>query len=75
MDTARPLTNLQREILELFSFEVPEEDLLQIRRLLARYFASRATTAMDRFVEESGLSAEDLEAWAHEHERAATDRP
>ena len=74
METTPSLTNLQRELLDLFATDVPEEDLLAIRRLLARYFAAKVTSAMDMFVEEEGLTSEDLERWADGHERAATDR-
>lgn len=65
-----PLTNLQLELLKLFGRDVPEEQLLEIRDLLARYFAERATEAMDRIVEERGLTPDDIERWAHEHHRA-----
>jgi len=75
MEERRPLTNLQRELLELFALNVSERDLLEIKRLLARYFAERVTADMDRFVDEQHLTAEDLKHWAYEHERAATDRP
>ena len=51
------------------AFEVPEEELRQIRALLARHFAEKATSEMDRFVEVKGLTPEDLEPWAHEHVR------
>ena len=75
MQPAPPLTNLQRELLDLFATDVPEEDLLAIQRLLARYFAAKATAEMDAFVEREGLTSEDLKRWTGEHERAATDRP
>lgn len=74
MEQHRPWTNLQRELLELFAFDVPEEELRQIKALLARHFAEKATSEMDRFMGEQNLTREDLERWAHEHERAATDR-
>lgn len=74
MEQRRPLTNLQRELLELFALELPEEELLRIRSMLAGYFAGKATAEMDHFIEEQGLTPEDLQRWAHEHERAYTDR-
>ena len=75
MEHRPALTNLQRELLTLFALEMSEEDLHAIKRLLARYFAEKATEAMDRFVDASDLTAEDLKRWAYDHERAATDRP
>ena len=67
-----PLTNVQRELLKLFALDVPEEELREIRQLLAQHFAEKATEEMDRFAAEEGLTAEDVERWAHEHERRAT---
>ncbi len=71
MPTQTPLTNVQRELLELFALDVPEEELCEIRRLLARHFAEKATAEMDLFCEEHGLKAGDLKQWANEHERSA----
>ena len=75
MEQHRSLTNLQRELLELFALDLAEKDLLEIRRILARYFADRATADLDQFVAENKLTSDDLKRWAYEHERAATDRP
>lgn len=74
MNPKPPLTNLQRELVDLFALQVPEDDLREIKRMLARYFATKATDEMDRFCGEQGLTADDLEHWSHEHERADTDR-
>ncbi len=71
MDLKPPLTNLQRELMDLFALEVPEEDLREISVMLARYFAEKATEGMDRFCEAQGLTAEDLKRWADEHERSS----
>ena len=75
MERHRSLTNLQRELLELFALDLPEKELLEIRRMLARYFAGRATADLDQFLAENELTSDDLKRWAYEHERAATDRP
>lgn len=36
------LSNLQFELLKLFSGEVPDEDVRQIKRLITQYFAHKA---------------------------------
>jgi hypothetical protein len=59
----QPLTNLQLELLKLFSLELPEEDLIQIQRLIAGYFADKASDEMDRLWEENGWSDETMVAW------------
>lgn len=63
------LTNLQLEILQMFRYELEEKQLLEIRDLLARYFADKATEEMDRLWEERGWSEETMEEWSKEHMR------
>lgn len=63
------LTNLQLEILQMFRYELDEKQLLEIRDLLARYFADKATQEMDRLWEERGWSEETMEEWSKEHMR------
>ena len=66
------LTNLQRELLTLFATDLSEDELREVRTLLARHFARKATDAFDQLVEERSLTPADLEALAHGHERAST---
>ena len=61
--TMAPLTNLQLELLKLFSLELPEEDLIQIQRLIAGYFADKASDEMDRLWEGKGWNDETMEGW------------
>ncbi|WKN40806.1 hypothetical protein [Tunicatimonas pelagia] len=50
----KPLSNLQIELLQLYSQDVSEEDLVAIKRLLAKYFADRASDEMDKLWDEKG---------------------
>lgn len=59
----KPLSNLQIELLQLYSQEVSEEDLLAIKRLLAKYFADRASDAMDQLWDEKGWTNETMDEW------------
>lgn len=43
----QPLSNLQLELLKLYSTNLNQKDLLEIRRLLANYFARRAIKGAD----------------------------
>ena len=64
------LSNLQLELLRLYSNSISDESLLEIKQLLARYFADKATNAMDKIWEEKGLTEQDMVAWTNEHNRA-----
>ncbi len=74
MAVAKPMSNIQLELLKLYANDISDEQLYEIKLLLGRYFAERATALMDEFMEERGLSGEDMIKWAHEHNRHE-DRP
>jgi hypothetical protein len=63
------LTNLQLELLKLFSYNLSEKQLKEVKDLLAKYFAAKATHEMDNIWEEKGLTNEAMDAWLHEHMR------
>ena len=68
------LSNLQQELLRLYGNNVSEETLLEIKSILARYFADRASNAMDDVWDKQGLNPNDMSDWANEHNRVE-DRP
>lgn len=56
--TRTPLSNLQLTLLKLYASNVSEEDLKAIQRLIARYFAEKATAEVDKDYLEKGYTAE-----------------
>jgi hypothetical protein len=64
------LSNLQIELLRLYNNNVSEEALREIKSILAKYFAGKATEAMDAVWEEKGLTEQDMIDWTNEHDRA-----
>ena len=69
MGVAEPvnkLSNLQLELLKIFSSNLPDEQLLEIKELLSNYFAQKATAEMDRLWDERGWSNEIMQEWLHE---------
>ncbi len=69
MKTANRLTNLQLELLKVFSFDLSEQQIIEIRELLAKYFAEQAAGEMDRLWEQNNWSNNTMEKWANEHLR------
>ncbi|MCK4763696.1 MAG: hypothetical protein KAW12_15960 [Candidatus Aminicenantes bacterium] len=63
------LTNLQLELIKLFNYNLNEKQLLEVKDLLAKYFAGRATREMDKIWEEKGLTNEAMNTWLNEHRR------
>ncbi|HEX8734267.1 MAG TPA: hypothetical protein VF721_03020 [Pyrinomonadaceae bacterium] len=63
------MSNLQLELLRLYGNDVSDETLHEIKSLLAKYFADKATKAMDKVWNEKGLSEQDMIDWTNEHNR------
>lgn len=69
MELAGDLTNLQHEFIKVFSFNLPEVQLLEIKDLLARYFADIASDEMDKLWDENGWTNETMDNWSKEHKQ------
>jgi len=61
--TQQPLTNLQLELLKLYSLRLNDRDLAEVKRVLARYFADRLDKHVDELWKEKGLTEDDMEQW------------
>ena len=64
------MSNLQLELLRLYGNGVSEESLREIKTILAKYFADKATAAMDEVWDEKGLTEQTMIDWTNEHNRA-----
>lgn len=64
------MSNLQLELLRLYGNGVSDESLREIKTILAKYFADKATNAMDKVWDEKNLTEEDMIRWTNEHDRA-----
>jgi len=61
------MSNLQLELLRLYENGVSEESLSEIKVILAKIFAGKATDSMDKIWEEKGLTEQDMIDWTNEH--------
>ena len=66
---SKKLSNLQIELLKLFTFDLSDVQLVEIKTLLANYFAQKATDRMDELWEENGWTEETMKQWGTEHMR------
>ncbi len=66
MSAAQPLSNLQQELLKVYSSDVSEEDLLHIKRYLAKYFAFKAIGEADQIWDEKGYTNDTMDQWLNE---------
>lgn len=56
----QPFTNLQLELLRLYARKITEQDLLQIKTMLAQYFMDKASDLADKVWDEKGLTEEKI---------------
>jgi len=58
-----PLSNIQVELLKLFSTNLSDQELIELKNLLARFYADKATSKADAIWDEKGLTNEDMDKW------------
>ncbi|MEO5650426.1 MAG: hypothetical protein ABIR03_10965 [Ginsengibacter sp.] len=56
-----PLSNIQSEMLKLFSADIPEKDLAEIRDMIARFLLDKARDKADAIWDSKGYTDGKLE--------------
>jgi len=69
MSTSIKLTNLQLELIKMFSFQLNDIQIIEIRDILTKYFAERATNEMDKLWTNLNWTNDTMDNWANEHLR------
>ncbi len=59
----RKLSGLQLELLKVYSFEPSPSDLLQIKQMLAKFFANKLVNNVQKSIKENDITENDLENW------------
>ena len=63
---ANRLSNVQQEILKLYSTELSEKDIYELKLQLAHYYAHKAMAQADKVWNEKGYTVEDMDSWLNE---------
>ncbi len=56
-----PLSNVQAELLKLFSAEIPENHLLELKKVMAKFLLDKARDKADAAWDEKGYTDEKLQ--------------
>ena len=64
-----PLTNLQLELLKVFSYQLPEEELLEMKYLLSNFFAERLRKGASKIWKEKGYTQNDMDKWLNDEKQ------
>ena len=60
-ETSPRFSNIQLELLKLYSRNLPDEELIKIKQLLADFFAERAMAGADAWWDANNWSEADIE--------------
>jgi hypothetical protein len=63
---SQKLSALQLELLNMYSFQPKEEDLLAIKQLLASYFSDKLQKNIQHSIEQKSITEQDLDGWLNE---------
>jgi len=66
LSTSQNFSNIQLELLKLYSTDVKENELLDIKNYLAKYFAEKAITEADAIWDAKGLNNDTMDKWLNE---------
>jgi ABC-type microcin C transport system permease subunit YejE len=65
----RPLSNLQLELLRLYSTDVSDSQLLEIKKMLADYFSQQIDEEMTALWDKNRWDEKTIETWKNERLR------
>lgn len=68
MGTSLHLSNIQKEMLKLYSSDVKDEELEDIKKMIGFYFAQKATNEADKIWSEKNYSNDEMDKWLNEEE-------
>lgn len=63
------LTNVQVELLNTFAYQLPDDELSELKKVLTHFFAQRIRKRTDSIWQEKGYSEETMNNWLNEEEQ------
>lgn len=64
-----PLSNMQLELLKLFSRDIEEHELREIKQLIVKYLSNKLAAEMDKVWDEKGWTNETMDEFLNTHMR------
>jgi len=64
-----PLSNIQLELLQLFSRDLEERDILEIKQLIVNYLSNKLNRQTDKAWDEKKLTNDDMDKLLNTHLR------
>ncbi len=69
MESVGKLSNLQLELLKMFQYNLPENQLLEVKKLLSDFFAKNITNDVDELWDKNNWNEDTIDLLKDEHLR------
>lgn len=66
-----PLSNMQLELLKLFTHDIEESDLIALKRLMVKYLSEKASRLADKVWKDKNWTAKDMDDFLNKHDRTS----
>jgi len=66
LQTSPKLSSLQLELLRVYSFNPSDNELIEIKRILAKFFADKLSMIVNKAIEIKGITEQDLDNWLND---------
>ncbi len=66
VQTSPKLSSLQLELLRVYSFNPSENELTEIKRILAKFFADKLSMLVNKAIEIKGITEQELDNWLND---------
>ncbi len=66
LQVQKSLSNVQVELLKLYSTNLSDADLKDLRLMLAKFYAEKSIKLANQVWDEKGLTDEDMDKWLNE---------
>lgn len=63
-------TNLQQEIIKIFKYDLPEEQLIDIKKIVQNYLLENIDQSIDNLISKNDFSQKDYDEWLNEDFRS-----
>ncbi len=57
---------MQLELIKIFSYQLPNEELLEVKQLLANFFDERIKKRASKIWQEKGYTQNDMDKWLND---------
>jgi len=66
IEPTQKLNKLQLDLLRIYSFNPSESELIEIKKILAKFFADKLSMLANRAIEEKGISETEIDSWLYD---------